>query len=125
MKKIILVVFMIGAIIVLWACSNKKKDETMLTIIYDANPTTGYCWSYVIENPEVIECVKDEYIQAEYKGDTKASGVGGKQKYVFKGKRAGATTITLTYKQEWDGGKFGERKKINITVDSDGYITEK
>ncbi len=95
-------------------------DGNTLVLNYDANPTTGFSWSYEISDESVIRLVKDDYVQD--KAEEGMTGVGGKEKITFEGLKKGTAVITLTYAQQWKGGNKSETKYVTVETDEDGNI---
>ena len=52
-----------------------SEDARVLTVRLDANATTGYSWTYEIDNPAVLELVTAEY--APFENEEGLLGVGG------------------------------------------------
>ncbi len=82
--------------------SNQRvKVGDTVVLILDENPTTGYSW--VLNSPidaSLLE-VSDEYVAP----DTALIGAGGQHKWVMQALKAGQAEISMTYKQNWPGGK--------------------
>lgn len=88
----------------------------------DANATTGYEWSYEIEDDSLLKVVKDEY-KAD-PADEGMAGVGGTQYYVFEGVKAGETDVTFRYARSWeDSEKPMDERTYRVTVDEDLNVT--
>ncbi len=79
----------------------------------ESNPTTGYTWIADIENEELLNLVSSEYTA---EGEKDAAGSGGITTLVFQALKAGETTLTLTYAQDWEGGETDKEKTITITI---------
>ena len=65
-----------------------------------ANPTTGYTWHYVVEDPAVLEVCDHGYLVP---GDNEMLGAGGLQRYRLDGAEEGMTVVTFTYARSWEG----------------------
>jgi len=75
----------------------KVGDE--FTIFLDANPSTGYTWEADFDS-ELLQLVASEFRQgAAPRGMV---GVGGEQRFTFRGLKAGTTDVTFTYKRPWE-----------------------
>jgi len=71
------------------------------TIELEANPTTGFQWTFTSEpDTAVVRVVSDTYVA----GSTAAVGSGGQQTIVIEGVSAGSTTIELAYSRPWETG---------------------
>ena len=82
---------------------------------FASNPSTGYEWTYVIENEKLLS-ITDEYVQAYSSEDV--AGAGGEQEFTLKGKREGVTTVVFSYHRpfETDVAPICE---ITYTVETD------
>lgn len=101
------------------------KDDTkanIYTIELDSNPTTGYTWIYEVDNENIVENVKDEYIQNDVSDDT--VGAGGKQHFEFIGVNEGEVKLTFKYKRSWED-EVADQKVYNLNVDKKLKITLK
>lgn len=81
------------------------------SISLDENPSTGYSWHIVIENPEVSKVVNDDYSQIG-----KLLGSGGVHKWEFKGLKIGSTTIKMDLYRSWEPTQIVDSKIFNVTV---------
>ena len=96
-----------------------------LILDLDANPTTGYSW-VITSVPEQFASDYDNYVQDEAEEDM--TGVGGTQEYHIVALNDGTGTMTLEYKQDWDGGEsdgtyelkleISRHKKTQLQIDS-------
>ena len=93
-------------------------DGTYLVVDLDGNPTTGYEWTYKINDENVLQCIKSEYVQAENKGMV---GVGGTYHFVFEAKGAGNSPVVFSYGRSWEAST-GRYCIINVTVDQTGNL---
>ncbi len=79
-----------------------SEDECVLTVRLDANPTTGYEWSYAFSDDTALELLTDEYVEdAHAEGEL---GVGGYWAASFMGtfEVAGNVDLTLTYARSFE-----------------------
>lgn len=75
-----------------------KVGETV-TIVLDANPTTGYQWEPAVEpDASVVRIVSDNYEAPA----SDAMGAGGTQRLVIEGVAAGTTELELKYIRPWE-----------------------
>lgn len=107
---------------------NISSSGNVLTIWYDANPTTGYTWKCAISDESVLKLTDDRYV--ENTADSAASGengiitgAGGREVFTFNGLKKGNATITLTYAQQWKGGDTADTETIDVEVGDGGSIT--
>jgi predicted secreted protein len=96
-----------------------KVTDGKLYIELDANATTGYEWIYHFKKDGIISLEDSEYITDKH--EPGMVGVGGVQKFIFKGDKKGKTEINLEYKRasSEDAAKTVE---VNVEVDKDGNI---
>ena len=116
MKKTLL--FILG-LLVLAGCTSKKNEQPEIvkdpnTIVFDANPTTGYAWSYKWNQDGIIE-LDEEYISDQI--DKEVTGSGGKMVYKIKPLKEGTTTVTFTYQRPWESTDSDSIVVYEITVD--------
>lgn len=72
------------------------------------NPTTGYEWTcYDLNN---IVNIKEKY------SPSKRIGNGGIYTFILEGNISGTTTVTCTYKRNWEDTNSDIIKKYNIKV---------
>ena len=69
-----------------------------MDLYFPANPTTGYEWSYEVENPEVVE-LEGKYFPDGFSG---LIGSGGSQWYRIRGLSEGVTSVTFRYARSWE-----------------------
>jgi inhibitor of cysteine peptidase len=96
-------------------------DGNTLTVIFEANPTTGYAWAQAVSNPSVLEFVSDTYEPKTESGVT--TGTGGYEVFRFRGLKEGTAAVGFTYGQQWEGGTTGRTESMTVTVDDKGKIT--
>ncbi|MDD3429269.1 MAG: protease inhibitor I42 family protein [Oscillospiraceae bacterium] len=113
MKKVLVLAMCITALF-LTAC----KSQT-LTVELEANPTTGYCWSYEMDVQDVLVEQKQEYVEA----NKDLMGAGGVQRYVFGAKNDGTVVITFTYKRPWEKAQSYTVSQRTFTVKNGEIIS--
>ncbi len=91
-------------------------------ISIEGNPTTGYQWSAVVENPNVASLVSVEYIVDDYEGDTMPAGLGGTYFFCFRAVGEGETTVNFSYARSWEDEAI-ETEQLRLIVDKDLSIT--
>jgi inhibitor of cysteine peptidase len=119
MKKIASIVL----VIILFSCNSQKgikadyevrKNETF-EITLKSNPTTGYSWKWIKEQPsKIVDSIKSVYIQD--KSEPNRVGVGGNEIWKFKGKETGVETLIFEYCRSWEKNASVEIKKVVVKV---------
>lgn len=97
-----------------------SEDAHVLTVRLDANATTGYSWTYEIDNPAVLELVTAEYVPFE--NEEGLLGVGGEWVASFRGLTAGTASLTLYYGSADDAAPVDTRT-LEIAVAEDTALT--
>lgn len=97
-----------------------SEDARVLTVRLDANATTGYSWTYEIDNPAVLELVTAEYVPFE--NEEGLLGVGGEWVASFRGLTAGTAHLTLYYGSADDAAPVDTRT-LEIAVAEDTALT--
>lgn len=97
-----------------------SEDARVLTVRLDANATTGYSWTYEIDNPAVLELVTAEYVPFE--NEEGLLGVGGEWVASFRGLTAGTASLTLYYGSADDAAPVDTRT-LEIAVAEDATLT--
>ncbi len=97
-----------------------SEDARVLTVRLDANATTGYSWTYEIDNPAVLELVTAEYVP--YENEEGLLGVGGEWVASFHGLTAGTANLTLYYGSADDAAPVDTRT-LEIAVAEDTALT--
>lgn len=109
MKKniiIVSVVIVVICVVFIMVLLNKKERSNDLEydvqqiISLESNPTTGYMWTYVIDNESIAKVESEDYISNSADGNN--VGVGGIQSYTIVGLNEGETKITFTYMRPWE-----------------------
>jgi predicted secreted protein len=89
-------------------------QNTEFEITYDANPTTGYEWSVVIDGTNV-ELVGDG---PRYEhGRSNAEGSGGTDIFTFRSTTAGSSTLTFTYAFQDEQRDDDRTETVVVTVE--------
>lgn len=107
------------AMLMLMGCGAKEQKNFKVEL--EENATTGYRWFYEIADETVVQCVEDETVE----GDKDKAGAPGTRVFEFSGMKEGETTITFTYKRDWEGGETADTKEITVEVDEEGNMQEK
>ncbi len=87
---------------------NLSYDETtwyelqdgVLIVCLEANATTGYTWSYSIDNESILECQGAKYLENDHPDGM--VGVGGFYKGTFAGVSDGKATVSFAYARSWE-----------------------
>lgn len=84
-------------------------------IALGSNPTTGYSWQASYDET-MLELVGGEPTYEADETDEDIVGAGGVESFQFRALKAGETEITLTYKQDWEGGEVGDTKVFTVDI---------
>ena len=83
-------------------------------IAMGSNQSTGYSWQASYDET-MLELVGG---QSTYElSEEDLVGAGGIEYFRFEALKEGGTTITLVYKQPWEGGGVGETKVFAVYID--------
>lgn len=94
----------------------KEKNPDPIVIELEANPSTGYTWSTLIEGGSVsLSRVED--ITSE--SDRQLPGAPITQRYTFEVRDIGTTTVTFEYARMWESKEPLRRIVYVITVDEE------
>ena len=85
---------------------------TVITVMLEGNPTTGYSWESSISDPAVLKQTN----AAEFKPLSGAIGAGGTFTFQFQAQSAGKTDVTLLYRRSWETG-VAPLKTYHVTVE--------
>lgn len=103
MKCILKIITIIMICFIFTGCNEKEKinsdagDTASISLV--ENASTGYSWSYVIANKEVLYVKNSEYV---YENDEGLAGVSGLRNFVLSGLKEGKTTITFNYARSFE-----------------------
>ena len=64
-----------------------------------SNPTTGYSWTYEIEDPSIVS-LRDEYFSQSM--GSNLAGAGGTHWFHISGEQQGITSVTFRYLRPWE-----------------------
>ncbi len=67
-------------------------------IVLPSNPTTGYSWTLLSDQPNVVENQSHQYV-ADASGRV---GVGGRTTWTLKARSHGEAILTFTYQRPWE-----------------------
>ncbi|GHU48678.1 hypothetical protein FACS1894200_06230 [Spirochaetia bacterium] len=110
---------------VLSAAAQEAKGARVAAVELAGNPTTGYSWTYTMENLGIIAELSREYRQAAQ--DTpQRLGAGGIFSFVFDGLREGQTDLHFVYARSWEAPeKAVARAVFTVRVDKFRRLTIK
>jgi len=101
--------------------SEYRADGNQLTVILNENPSTGYSWSYQMDQGGIVELVSDGFVSGAT--DSNMVGAGGKHQWMFRSLAAGKVEIAFHYFRPWEDISTAiEVKAIIVNVDKDGNI---
>ena len=95
--------------------------EKAVMVSMEANPTTGYSWSYTLSADSVLH-----EVCSIYEADQRVHGmvgVGGRQCYTFSAVSAGEVTIRFVHARPWEKTNPIATCTILFTIANDGTIT--
>ncbi len=104
----------ITAIVLLCGCS-AANSKRVFTIELDENPTTGYSWSYTIEQPDMVKELENSYHEPQ-SSDPTVLGAGGKRIYKFETINDGIVTFTFSYARPWEGGEIDRTYVVSYLI---------
>ena len=81
-----------------------------LVVKLDANPTTGYEWTFQI----------DEFVPAS-DGAQPKTGEGGVHTFNFKADGSGEATLTFTYARSWEASDSDKTVVLHATVENGAF----
>jgi inhibitor of cysteine peptidase len=74
------------------------SQNRLFRIVLPSNPTTGYAWNVVVDNPNVITVDSSKY-DADSSGRV---GVGGETTWVLRTRNKGNATLNFSYQRAWE-----------------------
>ena len=100
---------------------DNKKDSVVVSM--DANPTTGYSWSYTMNADSVLQLTSSKYVANKRTQGT--VGAGGRLYYAFSPLAAGDVTIRFIYARSRENATPTATITVLFFVAADGTITWK
>ena len=91
--------------------ANVTGDE--MTLDLPSNPSTGYSW-VVTEKTKVFATDDNQFIAEN--GEEVLAGAGGVTQFHIAALKEGVGTMTLQYKQDWEGGEVDGTYDLTLTV---------
>lgn len=116
MKKML--VSLISSIMLFGCTSTKAFESQTEKINMKGNPTTGYTWTYEIENEDIIKIEE----QIFYQGDERIAGAPSLFVYTISSLKPGTTEVKFEYSRSWETGSAIETLVYKISVDKKGKI---
>lgn len=80
-------------------------------IVLPSNPTTGYTWTLVSDNPNVVAEQSNKYV-SDVSGRV---GVGGNTTWSLKARSHGEAVLVFTYQRPWEEN-VAPTKTVTFTV---------
>lgn len=96
-----------------------KFSQGALEVKLDANPTTGYEWTYQIDG-EGVQPDGDEFVPAS-DGAQPKTGEGGVHTFNFKADGSGEAAITFTYARSWEASDDDQTVVLKTTVENGAF----
>jgi predicted secreted protein len=84
-----------------------------MTLDLPSNPSTGYSW-VVTEKTKVFATDSNQFIAET--GEEVRAGDGGITQFHIAALKEGVGTMTLQYKQDWEGGEVDGTDDLTLTV---------
>lgn len=88
------------------------EQNSNLVIKLPGNPTTGFSWSVVSYDSDVLELGRHEY----FAGATNRIGSGGAFVFYFNAIGSGETTVKLKYSRPWEKDSGGDTFTNDVKV---------
>jgi inhibitor of cysteine peptidase len=90
-----------------------KTGESFM-IKLESNPTTGYSWSLVKPESDIIKKIDDVYKPTKTAGNI--VGSGGTEEWTFKAIAKGQTKLVFQYIRPWEKDKQPEKESIYTII---------
>lgn len=90
-----------------------------LVVKLDANPTTGYEWTFQIDG-SAVQPDGDEFVPAS-DGAQPKTGEGGVHTFNFKADGSGEATLTFTYARSWEASDSDKTVVLHATVENGAF----
>ena len=127
MSKKLLIILSIVAFIVVTTFSvitiliRNYRSPKELELTYRKSAGVPFKWTYVIEDPTIVECSRVYVLKDENKGGVVGAPIYNN--YVFKGLKEGVTRVTFKYVSITDTDFDGKEETHTIKVDKNLNIT--
>lgn len=98
-----------------------KEDPLSPVLVLEGSGSTGYDWSWTIDNQVVVSITRENVADTTYQiADTVPPlGGGGKTRITLTGLTPGEATITFTYKRAWEEKEPLYTLVYRVRVDED------
>ena len=83
-------------------------------IYLPSNPTTGYSWTCVPEDPEIVG-IQDQYFEDSH--ELGFVGSGGTHWFHLSGLKPGITSVAFRYARPWETNQEAEQTVYRLSVD--------
>ncbi len=121
MKRKWIIYLLLLLSVVLVGCSSKNKSAESFEISLYDNSSTGYYWSYDIDNKGIVDIAES----SDYsKCPSDVDGCGGEKIYKVKALKSGKVRLSLEYKSSAHSDYETKTAVYDITVNKDLSITE-
>ena len=94
------------------AFAAERKIDAVITL--QSNPSTGYSWSYSVDNEGMVTETSHSYSSS----DPELFGSDGAEEWHFQGLKEGNASITFVYSRNWDNSEV-KTKTFTYYIDSD------
>ncbi|MHC6202452.1 protease inhibitor I42 family protein [Breznakiellaceae bacterium SP9] len=123
-------------LVAVWSClcvsgvvsaAAQSEGARVAAVELAGNPTTGYSWTYTMENPGIIAELSHEYRSNQAaEAAPQRLGAGGIFSFVFEGLREGQTELRFVYARSWEAPeKAAARAVFTVSVDKLRRLTIK
>jgi len=116
--RLLKTLFFIILSVLLSSCTSDSFKSSQKEIQLKGNPTTGYSWSYNLEDDSIIKIEEN----VEYLGDAGILGAPSLFTYKISSLKPGKTGLSFVYKRPWEESAFDESRNYTITVGKKGDI---
>ena len=101
-----------GNLLPLYKTTTVENNSSVLKMVSQENPTTGYAWNVTLTPTDVLNKTRDFYDAPT----TEAAGAPGAHTWEFDGLKAGTANVTLSYLRSFEADKPIENAVYNINV---------
>lgn len=91
------------------------RQNDLITVTLDGNPTTGYGWSVASGTGTILTQV-GEAVYTPKATDAVTTGAGGSYLFTFKAAQQGSTTLKLIYSQPWNNNLPAQTFEAAVVV---------
>lgn len=112
-KKPLIIPMLLAAALLISACGQPKPEPQKVTFSLASNPTTGFSWQ-LVQSEELFDV---ESVYTAEKQSELVTGTGGTETFTLTAKKAGTTTVTLTYARPWEDGEQADQLVYTFEID--------